>query len=288
MTVLKSSRLIAAAAPVLLLITVLGLQGCNQSVKVEKTAVAKMSLAQARQIIQRADRFYYADGSSAHEQRALEFGPDHMIEYRYTALSTRSTKRVLCPYASLSGGGYKLPQVVAGSQWIVNGCDNNGFQSPQDCNRIGVCMSIAPPDQQSTGRAAEAVERWKTSTPEERQHYAAAEREKFQAIADLYRKTRPAPTEEVRRFEVIAENAVRDKRYNDAISAYEDGLRIAPWWPQGHFNMALLLGQVHYYDEAVEHMQDYLALVPDAPNARQVRDQMYKWQDEENAATPAQ
>lgn len=69
---------------------------------------------------------------------------------------------------------------------------------------------------------------------------------------------------------------MRDKRYADAINAYEDGLKIAPWWPQGHFNMALLLGQVHYYDEAVEQMQDYLALVPEAPNARAAQDQIYR------------
>ena len=97
------------------------------------------------------------------------------------------------------------------------------------------------------------------------------------AVSSLLTESpRPEAPEAVRRFQVRAVNAVRDKRYADAISAYEDGLQVAPWWPQGHFNMALLLGQVHYYDEAVEQMQDYLALVPEAPNARAAQDQIYR------------
>lgn len=290
MPVMRSTCLNIAAASVLLLIAFPGLQGCNQSVKVEKGAVAKMSLAEARQIIQRADRFYYADGSTAHEQRALEFGPEHMVEYKYAALSNRDSKRSLCSYKSLDGWGGQLSQVVDGSRWIVYGCENNGFQSPQDCERIGVCLSVSPPDQQSTTQVAEAMQRWKTSTPAERQHYAAEEQQRFAAVVAQYHQTSPRPEapESVRRFQVRAVNAVRDKRYADAINAYEDGLQVAPWWPQGHFNMALLLGQVHYYDEAVEQMQDYLALVPDAPNARAAQDQIYRWQDEKSAATPAQ
>jgi tetratricopeptide (TPR) repeat protein len=54
----------------------------------------------------------------------------------------------------------------------------------------------------------------------------------------------------------------------------------APWWPEGQFNLALILGELYYYDEAIEHMQDFLALVPDAPNAQHWQDQVYRWQGE--------
>ena len=276
----------------LLLMAVLVLPACGvSSVKPDKEAVAKMSLHEAKQIIQRTDRWYYADGSSVHEQRALEFDPEHMVEYKYAALSTRSVKRALCPYKSLNGTGIEGPGNYPhnGSHWVVYGCDNNGWNGAT-CRITGQCMVMYPGDQASTTLAAEAMQRWKASTPAERQQYAVEEKQRFAAVVAQYHQTssRPEAPEAVRRFQVRAVNAVRDKRYADAINAYEDGLKVAPWWPQGHFNMALLLGQVHYYDEAVEQMQDYLALVPEAANARAAQDQVYRWQDEKAAATPAQ
>jgi hypothetical protein len=52
-----------------------------------------------------------------------------------------------------------------------------------------------------------------------------------------------------------------------------------PWWPEGHFNRALVLAEVERYTEATREMRKYLLLFPDAPNARTAQDQIYAWED---------
>ena len=107
----------------------------------------------------------------------------------------------------------------------------------------------------------------------------------FAKIAETYRDAtvKPIPGEDVRKYMVMANEAISRERFDDAVTDYEQGLKIAPWWPQGHFNVAMVLGQVGRYHQAIEHMKDYLALVPNAPNARAAQDQIYKWEGDEQA-----
>lgn len=104
--------------------------------------------------------------------------------------------------------------------------------------------------------------------------------DKFQAVAAAYRSADPKPSfpEEARRFRVQAETAVREKRFDDAARGYRDALQAAPWWPEGRFNRSLLLGELKRYDEAIREMKRYLALAPDAPNARAAQDKIYEWE----------
>jgi len=101
----------------------------------------------------------------------------------------------------------------------------------------------------------------------------------FEAQAKTYREaaTKPELPESAREFKVRAESAVAEKRFLDAVEAYDRALQIAPWWPQGHFNAALVLGELKTFGLAVEEMQRYLALAPDAANARQAQDKIYAW-----------
>lgn len=101
----------------------------------------------------------------------------------------------------------------------------------------------------------------------------------FEMQAKAYRDaaTKPPLPEAAREFKVRAEAAVAEKRFLDAVEAYDRGLQLAPWWPQGHFNVALVLAELKTYGLAVEEMQRYLALVPDAANARQAQDRIYEW-----------
>lgn len=133
-------------------------------------------------------------------------------------------------------------------------------------------------------QVAAALLRWKNSTVEERQAFLSTPLDpndnEFEPVLATYRTADPKPeiSEDVRRFKVIAEAAVKAHRFGDAANAYEDGLGLAPWWPQGQFNAALLLGELHYYDEAITHMKRYLKLVPDAPDARAAQDKVYEWE----------
>jgi len=112
-----------------------------------------------------------------------------------------------------------------------------------------------------------------------------AEVERFQAIVRQYREaaTKPEFPEDARRFRVRAESAVSDKRFDDAADRYEEALKLVPWWPEGRFNRAVVLGDLERYTEAIREMKKYLALVPDSPNARAAQDQIYSWEDKSTA-----
>jgi len=108
----------------------------------------------------------------------------------------------------------------------------------------------------------------------------AAGRESFEAVARRYRESpvKPAFPEEARRFQVQAEAAVAQKKFAAAADRYNDALKIAPWWPEGHFNRALILGEMGRTRKAIEEMKMYLALVPEAPDARAAQDKIYEWE----------
>jgi len=84
--------------------------------------------------------------------------------------------------------------------------------------------------------------------------------------------------ESARRFMVQAEDSVREKKFDDAANLYEQALSIAPLWPEGHFNRALVLGETGSYAPAVSEMKRYLQLVPSASNARAAQDKIYVWE----------
>lgn len=83
---------------------------------------------------------------------------------------------------------------------------------------------------------------------------------------------------EARRFKVQAEDALREKRFEDVASLYGEALAIAPWWPAGHYNLALVLSELEDYSEAIVEMNRYMKLAPDASNIRAAQDEIFKWE----------
>ena len=99
--------------------------------------------------------------------------------------------------------------------------------------------------------------------------------------------SKPPIPEEVRTQRLLAENAVQEKKPEEALVHYETGLELYPTWPQGYFNAALIAAELGYHAEAVEHMKAYLELVPDAPDAQSARDQIVIWQYKAKNPVPA-
>lgn len=104
----------------------------------------------------------------------------------------------------------------------------------------------------------------------------------FTEAARSYRTAtvKPALPEEARKFKVQAEFAVGKKDFEGAASRYKEALAVAPWWPEGRFNRALILGELSRYHDAIKEMKKYLTLVPEAPNARAAQDKIYQWEGE--------
>gem|GEM_PF-687258 len=109
---------------------------------------------------------------------------------------------------------------------------------------------------------------------------AEADVSSFEKTASAYRQAidKPVIPEEARAYSVQAESAVSDKQFDEAADLYGNAIRIAPWWPSAHFNSAVLFGETGDYALAVGEMKRYLALVPDAPNARAAQDKIYDWE----------
>jgi formylglycine-generating enzyme required for sulfatase activity len=102
----------------------------------------------------------------------------------------------------------------------------------------------------------------------------------FQDIVTQYRAANPKPVmpELARKFKVQAEFAVQEKRFDQAIELYGKALEVTPWWPEGYYKLALVLGEKKNYREALREMKRYLLLAPDAPEARAAQDKIYQWE----------
>ena len=76
---------------------------------------------------------------------------------------------------------------------------------------------------------------------------------------------------------IMAEEAIKDKKPELALIFYEKGLEAVPTWPEGWFNAGFIDGELGFYDDAIDHMQNYLVLLPNAPDAQAVRDKIAVW-----------
>jgi tetratricopeptide (TPR) repeat protein len=119
---------------------------------------------------------------------------------------------------------------------------------------------------------------------EEMEAKAAAHLEEFKPKAAEWRQlvVKPEMPEEAHRHQVLAENAYQGKDIAKTIAEYEAALRADPLWPEGHYNLATLAGEIGGrpgYDIAIFHMKSYLELVPDAADARAAKDSIIVWED---------
>lgn len=98
-------------------------------------------------------------------------------------------------------------------------------------------------------------------------------------------RSKPAISETCRRQIVKGQTLSDAKRYVEAMDAFSLATHADPWCPDVYFNMALLLGDAPpgVWDagagpQAIEYMKRYLALAPDAPDARTAQDKIYAWE----------
>jgi hypothetical protein len=110
------------------------------------------------------------------------------------------------------------------------------------------------------------------SDPNDPEHNFPAQLAAWRALA-----IKPQLPDAVRVRRMMAEDALKNQRPKDALKYYEQGLRTYPTWPEGWFNAALLASELNRYADAVEYMQNYLLLVPNAADAKAARDQIEIW-----------
>jgi len=101
-------------------------------------------------------------------------------------------------------------------------------------------------------------------------------------------RPKPELPESARRFKVQAEVAIRNKDFEDAVRSYGEALKLAPWWSEGYYNRAIILGELGRHGEAVDEMQRFLRLEPASPLARTAQDRIYQWDYLKNRAAAAE
>ncbi|MDE2223614.1 MAG: hypothetical protein KGK03_11150 [Candidatus Omnitrophica bacterium] len=90
---------------------------------------------------------------------------------------------------------------------------------------------------------------------------------------------KPPLPEEVHRLIVLKDDAIQNNDFSKAADYYEQALAIDPMWPAGQYNSALIYAELKIYPLAVMHMKRYLALEPDAKDARADQDKIYLWEE---------
>lgn len=89
---------------------------------------------------------------------------------------------------------------------------------------------------------------------------------------------KPPMPDEARQHQATAESDYAKGDLDDAGDEYQAALKVYPCWPEGLLKRANILGATGWYAPAVDSMNRYLTLVPNAPDAQALRSQMAVWQ----------
>ena len=101
-------------------------------------------------------------------------------------------------------------------------------------------------------------------------------------IIDLAQRIKPTPAvpEETQKHMARGRAAVqlaKDKQgFLKAANEFQQGLRLAPWWPEGYYNLGVVLDKAGKYKEAIKNLKLYLKASPNASDAKAVQNLIYE------------
>lgn len=78
------------------------------------------------------------------------------------------------------------------------------------------------------------------------------------------------------RGEAAMEMAKSPDEYMPAIEEFQNAVRLAPHWPAAHYNLGLVYEKTGKLTEAIACFKEYLRLSPNASDAAQIRERIYK------------
>ncbi len=109
---------------------------------------------------------------------------------------------------------------------------------------------------------------------------AAAALEHMRRALEIFRDagSTSAVSEDVRRYMVQAQAAIRDKQFAEARTLLAQARNYQPWMPMAWYNLGLVQAELGVFDDAIWNMRVFLMLAPDAPQARGAQDLIYEWE----------
>ncbi len=192
---------------------------------------------------------------------ADSFEADCKDHYIYCVLLSKSTRKEIELFDETQKGHY----------FLIFGGANRFHMNPSSCRDT-------PQDQktaclQSAAQFAAALNVIVGSQT----HLYSAEEFSKQAAAWRALAVKPSLPEDVHIQQLLAEDAIKSNKPEDALRYYEKGLNLDWIWPDGWFNAAIVAGELGKYANAAGYMKNYLELVPDASDAQAARDKMLVW-----------
>jgi hypothetical protein len=232
---------------------------CSYTYTPDQTSVQKMSLLEARKVVLSA----IEPPAGLEENRV--FSSMSIGTSTITVVKVRQNKKYDIPLKDLEPSAFAPPSLAYGVVYLN---DDQSFY-------------VDPANQQELKRVADALFVLKSAALSEQDYEP-----RFQEAARDYRASavKPQLPEAARRFQVQAEDAIDRKDFDAAADYYQQALDVAPWWPEGHYDRAVVLSETDDFPDAIIEMKRYLVLVPNAPNARALQDRIYKWEGRTSAA----
>lgn len=245
----------------LLTIAVFGVTGCAITHTPDKSALQRMTTSDARMLLKKIP------------PRPMGFENEAFF-YPHKVVTVVVTKNIII-FVEKNGQIFSVKMNEIQNVDHANKMDMTGYHVTIYDGKLNIRLWTH--DNTDFGdQVADAIYVLKEAAPEE----IKKDESNFEKAVQTYRNaaTKPAITEDVRKFKVQAEVAVGEKRFGDAVGFYQSALDIAPYWPEGHFNIALLLGEIGDYETAAIEMGRYLKLEPNASDARSAQNKIYEWE----------
>jgi tetratricopeptide (TPR) repeat protein len=85
-------------------------------------------------------------------------------------------------------------------------------------------------------------------------------------------------SEEGRKFGLRGEMLLSEGNIEQAAAEFDKAILAAPYIAKLYYNNSLVHLEMKKYDEAIMDMKTYLLAVPDAPNSRELKDEMIRWE----------
>lgn len=82
----------------------------------------------------------------------------------------------------------------------------------------------------------------------------------------------------IHKYTLRAELLLKEKDYTGALTEYKKVLKIAPFMTGIYYNIALVMGELERYKDAINYMNTYISAEETNPDLQQAKDEIIKWE----------
>jgi tetratricopeptide (TPR) repeat protein len=84
--------------------------------------------------------------------------------------------------------------------------------------------------------------------------------------------------EDARKYAIRGETLIKEGNLEQAATEFKKGIQVAPYIAKLYYNTAYVNGELKKYPEAIRYMKIYVQADPDAPNSREAKDWIIRWE----------